>query len=171
MRQAFVQPFCWASVHEIPDHQPADGKADKCAQVVAKDGVEGVADKIHRENPDSETASPFRAARETKGRQPASGADRGHERDGPDAELLKVKARIGAQPPDRFEQTAGERQSEHDGAADQRPTREENDEENDPDRTANGVHGAESIKPAAPDGSSIGRKPDDVEFDARRPLC
>ena len=86
-------------------------------------------------------------------------------------ELLKLAARIGPQPPDRFEQTAGERQSEHDGAADQRSSREENDEENDSDRMATGVHGAEYIKPAAPDGSSIGRKPDDVEFDARRLSC
>ncbi len=171
MRQAFVQPFCWASVHEIPDHQPADGKADQCPQVAAKHGVESVADEIHGENANRNLTSPFRAARETERSEAARGADCRHEHDGPIAEVLKVRARIGAQPPDRLEQTAGERQSEHDGAADQRSSREENDEENDPNRTATGVHGAESIKPAAPDGSSIGRKPDDLEFDARRPLC
>ena len=156
--------------NQIPDHQSTDGQADQCAQIATKHGVEGVTHEIHGKNADGNLTSPFRAARKTEGSKAARGADRRHEHDRPVAELLKLTARIRAQSPDRFEQTAGERQSEHDGAADQRSSCEENDEENDPNRTANGVHGAESIKPAAPDGSSIGRKPDDVEFDPRRLL-
>jgi hypothetical protein len=67
-------------------------------------------------------------------------ANRQHQHDRPIAELLKLKARIRPQPPDRIQKAAWNGKGQHHRAADQRARREENDEENDANGPVTSIH-------------------------------
>jgi hypothetical protein len=121
-------------MRQVPDNDAADGNANQGAEVSPKDRVESVPDQIHRKDAERDSPAPFGAARQTKSGEPTGCADCGHEHDGPMTELLKLRARVGSQPPNRFQDSTGKREREHDEATDQRPGREENHQKFDADR-------------------------------------
>src|SRR3954454_20002883 len=94
-----------------------------------------IADQVHRENAKGKAPSPFGPARQTKSRQTEGGAYRCHKRNRPIADVVEVSARIGAQTPDRIQETPGKSERQHDHDANHCAGREENDEKKDWDRT------------------------------------
>jgi hypothetical protein len=102
---------------------------------VAEEGIEGVADEIDGENSDGEAASPLGTFGQADRGQSAGGADDGHERDGPVADLLKLHSRFRLESPDWFEETSGKCERDHRDQADHGARGEEDDEQGDPERS------------------------------------
>src|SRR3954449_12524194 len=83
--------------NQVKDHRAANRQADQSAIILTQDGIEQIANKVHRKNDDRDVCAPPAVPPRPDRGESATGSHYEHQSDGCRADQLEARASLGIQ--------------------------------------------------------------------------